>query len=102
MNEKSPPKRVVVVIVALLLLACVDARSVGDAMIEGGAILRDATRSDAAAQTTACAQWEISTWRPPSGCVAGGNCMVPAGWEPVFGDYGDWSGQVALRRCTAP
>jgi hypothetical protein len=101
MHEKSLSKRAIVVVVALLFLACVDARTMGDAMIEGGEVLRDATRSDAAAQATPCTQWEISTWRAPTGCVSAGSCMVPAGWEPAFAQYGDWSGPIALRRCTA-
>ncbi len=94
--------------VALFVVACsVDARAIGDAMVEGGSLLRDATRSDAAAQAQTCSQWEIATWDGPSSCSAGlsasgGGCMVPVGWEPVFAGYGDWSGSIALRRCTAP
>lgn len=108
MASKRTLGRRLLIALGLFVAACgVDARGIGDAMIEGGSLLRDATRSDAAAQAEPCAQWELATWDGPSSCSAGlsasgGTCMVPAGWEPAFAGYGDWSGAIALRRCVTP
>lgn len=68
------------------------ARHVGDAMVEAGTTLRDAT-ADARAQG-ACARWEVSSIPAPNP----GNPVleVPAGWEPFAADA---EYLVYTRRC---
>lgn len=105
-QDTSRWKRIAISLGALLVVACsVDVRMIGDAMIEGGTVLRDATRSDAAAQADTCTQWELTTWRAGEACDLGFDhdatdiCPVPAGWEPWQMEYTDLSGEMVLRRC---
>lgn len=111
--SRTPTRRKTFLLIGTLAfaIACsVDPAILGDAMVEGGVLLRDASRSDAAAQEpTRCTQWEVSVWDPDTtGCAdlsrsgPDSPCSVPAGWEPWTAQYGDLSGRVALRRCTSP
>lgn len=94
----------VIVGTAVAFVACsVDPSVLGDAMIEGGELLRDATLSDAAAQADPCGRWEVAMWRAPVGCLGTdmAACAAPDGWEPVA-LYGPGNDLVFLRRCVAP
>ncbi|MBN8613739.1 MAG: hypothetical protein J0L92_24295 [Deltaproteobacteria bacterium] len=108
MDQKANRRRNALVLFAAFVAACsIDTRMIGDAMIDAGTLLHDATRSDAAAQEMPCTQWEVAVWRARDECGSnvfvrdGDSCMVPPGWEPVQFDYADVSGNAVLRRCTA-
>ncbi|MCC7542405.1 MAG: hypothetical protein IT379_39670 [Deltaproteobacteria bacterium] len=111
MNRDDNWKRRVGYFVAIaFVIACGTDRGmmaiVGEGMMDAGSVLRDASRSDAAAQpVTGCSQWEFTTWNtyrlcdPNPNFEAGATCEVPAGWEPFGGSDGT---AVWLRRCLAP
>ncbi len=96
-------KALLIALVVIGVFACNVDRDVGgmigDAMVDTGTVIRDASTDAAAAQEVPCAQWEVSIWNPGSDgrCDQPASCMVPAGWEPMHRVDGRIS--YVIRRC---
>ena len=98
-HERRQPIRSRVVFAALvavtaIALACGDdaVRMMGDAMVDVGTMLSDAGRNDAAAQPSACVQWEARRT-----CSLGDpGCTLPAGFQPFAVED---TGTLIARRC---
>ena len=107
-NRRLGPLMMIIGLAAVVVVACGDTTMIGDAMVEAGTALRDAS-SDAAAQDEAtCRQWSVAAWHPFDDCDGGpsvseGGCSVPAGWTPItMNPQSTLNNYVMLRRCIGP
>ena len=121
-NDKTPRTALRIILgaiaLALVFVACDGdrrvVRMIGDAMVDMGRVLSDASSGDAMAQIPTCTQWEVksvvvSTVERVRYTVAGDPDSIPfnwrydpitleAGWEP----YGAEEGAIFVRRCVTP